>query len=1008
MSNTSLNVPPGFTLRHTLRGHSEEINRIAWSPDGRFLTSSSFDKTVRIWDVRTGVELTTLEDHHETVYSIAWSPDGRLLASCSHDRQIIVRDLPANRKFHSSPRLHTGSVYDLAWLSNANLTSCSQDQTIRVWRADIYMTTLEETLSGHSNQVFSLAYSPVSFMLASGSGTGPIRLWNVDWLAKDVPQIGSHQQTLRSHADAVYDLAWSPDGTLLASCSEDRTIRIWEQGGKQLRILDGHTDSVTSISFSYDGRLLASKSRDGTVCIWRTDTWRPISILQETTSDAVFASVAFHPRAPVLATLGENDRVVRIWDLNIPILLGLAPAKPARYYVNAKVVLVGESGVGKSALGLVLTDQPFVATESTHGRFVREFDHSLTRIDSTREEQRETFLWDLAGQPGYRLIHQLYLSEVAVALIVFSHLGRDPLEAVSHWTRAIQTAQSVQGNETLPIKKFLVEARTDLGRAKISTEDLQDFMQKQGLDAYLITSAKAGSGIAELKEAIKQAIDWDALPKVTSTELFQRIHAFLVVQKANGSSLVTSDYLYRLFLQSTKEANTPEQQAQFDTCIGRVESQGLIRRLSFGGLILLQPELLDFYASALVNAARNDPDGLGSISEINARNGNFPIPSQDRMQDKEQEKLLLLAMINDLLRFEIALQEQSLDEAFLVFPSEVTRRNALLPDPQGKTIIFTFEGPVLNIYATLAVRLSHSGVFKKKDLWKDAITYTANVGGTCGISLREVEEGYGEFTLFFDDAASEETRFQFEEYVQTHLERRALPASIKRERIFFCPQCKFPLDGEIVQWRRVNGYRDMLCARCEIRVPLLDREERFATTPSPLADVAGRTERIAAMDLAANREVKLQTDRLTIQGKVATNDFDVFLCHHGIDKPAVKEIGGQLKKHGLLPWLDEWELRPGLPWQRLLEQQIGSIKSAAVFVGKQGVGPWQQQELEAFLREFVNRECPVIPVILPDAPHKPQLPIFLRGMTWVDFRKQEPDPLTRLIWGITGKRVLPV
>ena len=137
--------------------------------------------------------------------------------------------------------------------------------------------------------------------------------------------------------------------------------------------------------------------------------------------------------------------------------------------------------------------------------------------------------------------------------------------------------------------------------------------------------------------------------------------------------------------------------------------------------------------------------------------------------------------------------------------------------------------------------------------------------------------------------------------------------------------------------------------------------------------------------------------------KAKDEEFDVFLCHNSHDKPQVKEIARQLRAQGLKPWLDEWQLRPGLPWQRTLEAQIEQIKSAAVFVGKNGRGPWQDMELEAFIREFISRNCPVIPVVLADAPDKPQLPIFLRGMTWVDFRKQNPDPMKQLIWGIEGK-----
>jgi hypothetical protein len=121
--------------------------------------------------------------------------------------------------------------------------------------------------------------------------------------------------------------------------------------------------------------------------------------------------------------------------------------------------------------------------------------------------------------------------------------------------------------------------------------------------------------------------------------------------------------------------------------------------------------------------------------------------------------------------------------------------------------------------------------------------------------------------------------------------------------------------------------------------------------------------------------------------------FDVFLCHNSKDKPAVKEIGKKLKARGLRPWLDEWALRPGLPWQRLLEEQIASIGAAAVFVGEDGIGPWQQQELDGFLRHFVSRGIPVIPVLLQTAPpQRPKLPVFLANNTWVIFEKLIPTP----------------
>jgi len=141
-----------------------------------------------------------------------------------------------------------------------------------------------------------------------------------------------------------------------------------------------------------------------------------------------------------------------------------------------------------------------------------------------------------------------------------------------------------------------------------------------------------------------------------------------------------------------------------------------------------------------------------------------------------------------------------------------------------------------------------------------------------------------------------------------------------------------------------------------------------------------------------------------LRAKRAAGRFDVFLCHNSADKPAVKQLGLGLKERGILPWLDEWELPPGQAWQALLEQQIQRIASAAVCIGPAGISPWHQQEMRGFISEFVDRQVPVIPVLLPGAPAKPELPLFLKQFTWVDFRRAEPDPFRQLVWGITGRR----
>jgi hypothetical protein len=152
-----------------------------------------------------------------------------------------------------------------------------------------------------------------------------------------------------------------------------------------------------------------------------------------------------------------------------------------------------------------------------------------------------------------------------------------------------------------------------------------------------------------------------------------------------------------------------------------------------------------------------------------------------------------------------------------------------------------------------------------------------------------------------------------------------------------------------IERRKARNFDWLNCSVCDTRISLVEHVQRSAIAPSP------RTKEI---DQAADIRREIEAAQSTLQGKIATSDFDVFLCHHSIDKPVVKQIGEQLKEQGILPWLDEWELRPGLPWQQALERQIENIKTVAVFVGKDGIGPWQHQELDAFLREFVRRECP--------------------------------------------------
>ncbi len=137
---------------------------------------------------------------------------------------------------------------------------------------------------------------------------------------------------------------------------------------------------------------------------------------------------------------------------------------------------------------------------------------------------------------------------------------------------------------------------------------------------------------------------------------------------------------------------------------------------------------------------------------------------------------------------------------------------------------------------------------------------------------------------------------------------------------------------------------------------------------------------------------------------VESRMFDVFLCHNSQEKAEVERIREQLKQQGIYAWLDKYDFEPFRRWQEQLEEIIPQIKAVAVFIGSSGVGRWADIEMREFLVEFAQRKIRMGLVILPGCPDEliEEVPRFLKGFHWVDFRQSDPDPMEQLIWGITG------
>jgi len=131
--------------------------------------------------------------------------------------------------------------------------------------------------------------------------------------------------------------------------------------------------------------------------------------------------------------------------------------------------------------------------------------------------------------------------------------------------------------------------------------------------------------------------------------------------------------------------------------------------------------------------------------------------------------------------------------------------------------------------------------------------------------------------------------------------------------------------------------------------------------------------------------------------------FDVFFSYNSSERPFIEKIGLQLKEMGINPWIDVWNLPPGKPWQDVIAEQINKIQAAVIFIGESGIGPWHNLEQTALMNNFVKRKSTIIPAILPNCKKEPEIPLFLEGITMVDFRIKNPDPFRQLVWGILDK-----
>lgn len=293
---------------------SEITRRFAMNKVGRMLAVAMQDRSVRLYDAQNCEEIQRMQDEFLCT-SIAFSPQGDLVATGGVDRTIKLWNIRTGELL-TKLEGHTYPVLTLAFSPDGcRLVSGSGDTTLRIW--DVENRTEISHLKGHSLYVVTCDWSPNGSRIVSGEVDGTIAVWDAD--------SGKLLKHLKDHRTAVQVVRFTPDGLGMASGSSDHSIIIWKFDGdsfKPERTLMGHESEVRALSYSWDGKFMASGSSDKDLFVWTTDTY---TIKGEGRTASEIDGIEWYPDADAFLTADGSGAIIR-WEVKEMEVM-LAPFK---------------------------------------------------------------------------------------------------------------------------------------------------------------------------------------------------------------------------------------------------------------------------------------------------------------------------------------------------------------------------------------------------------------------------------------------------------------------------------------------------------------------------------------------------------------------------------------------------------------------------------------------------------------------------------------------------------
>lgn len=295
---TTPSAPP--PPKSKLSGHKRNVWSAAFSPDGEQIISGSSDRTLKLWNIRTGKTQATLKGHGGYISQVAFHPKGQQVASASGDETIRLWNPTTGRRLRTL-KGQQGDITSLAYSNDGSkLVSGADDRTIRIWNTKTGQQL--QKFTGHENGIADVAFSPNGKYVVSAGGYDQTALvWNAN--------NGQKIATLK-HDDHIYAVAYAPNGKQLAVAGADKKIHLWETANYQQRQHLKMKSRVLALAYSSNGQYLAGGDTAGNIILWNINTKAVVKKLKG--PGGGIRSLSFSPDNQYLAIASRTSKQIKI------------------------------------------------------------------------------------------------------------------------------------------------------------------------------------------------------------------------------------------------------------------------------------------------------------------------------------------------------------------------------------------------------------------------------------------------------------------------------------------------------------------------------------------------------------------------------------------------------------------------------------------------------------------------------------------------------------------------